>query len=372
MDLLILGASARAAAFSALRIGLDPACADLFADRDLARACPSTRIDPGSYPLGLDGWASAIPPTPWIYTGALENRPDLVDRIARRHPLLGNAGATLTAVRDPVAVAATLRAAGLVAPEVRIDPGDIPGDGTWLVKPRASAGGRGIRPWFGGEPPRQPSYYQEFVRGIALAAIFVAEKGDARLVGVTRQWLVGSGTAPSSVYRGSLGPWPVAGRVAADIEGIGRALASAFGLVGIFGVDLVEARGRAWPVEVNPRYTASVEVLEWALGRSVLADHLRACGLDVGPRSHPRSPGRFVAKAILRAPVASSWPPGWGPEELHPGQFPDLADVPHPGTRFEAGEPVVTAFASGDDPRDCRRSLAGVLRACRARLLRDR
>jgi len=35
-DLLILGASCRAAAFSALRAGFRPRCADYFADRDLA------------------------------------------------------------------------------------------------------------------------------------------------------------------------------------------------------------------------------------------------------------------------------------------------------------------------------------------------
>ena len=45
-DLLILGASTRAAAFSAIRCGFQPRCADYFADRDLAAVCPVDRIDP--------------------------------------------------------------------------------------------------------------------------------------------------------------------------------------------------------------------------------------------------------------------------------------------------------------------------------------
>ena len=45
-DLLIFGASCRAAAFSALRCGLRPHCADYFGDRDLAAVCSAERIDP--------------------------------------------------------------------------------------------------------------------------------------------------------------------------------------------------------------------------------------------------------------------------------------------------------------------------------------
>ena len=51
--LLILGASVRAAAFSALRAGLRPWCVDLFADLDLRANCPALVIDASRYPNGL-------------------------------------------------------------------------------------------------------------------------------------------------------------------------------------------------------------------------------------------------------------------------------------------------------------------------------
>ncbi len=35
--------------------------------------------------------------------------------------------------------------------------------------------------------------------------------------------------------------------------------------------------GTVWPVEVNPRYTASIEILERAAGQSLIAWHGRAC-----------------------------------------------------------------------------------------------
>ncbi len=366
MDLLILGASARSAAYSALRIGLRPACADLFADLDLASACPTGRVEPGDYPGGLADFADGQPPTPWLYTGAIENRPDLVDRIAIRHPLLGHPGETLRAVRDPIALASAVRRSGLVAPGVRLDPSGLPRDGSWLVKPLASGGGRGIRPWDGSAGSGgRAVYYQERVEGLTLAALFVGEGPGARCLGMTRQFV----GRPSGrfAYRGSLGPWPVEEGVRGRSEALGRVVGSAFGLVGLFGIDLVLRDGQVWPIEVNPRYTASVEVLEWASGTSLLREHLRAFGRVV-PGAGPGRAEGFVGKAILHADRACRSPMTPIGPIADAGRFPEIADVPWPGTDFRRGEPILTVFARGDSPEGCRRALAVRLRAWRRRI----
>lgn len=356
MNLLILGASARAAAGSALRAGLAPVAADLFADLDLARMCPATRIEPSAYPDGLAGFAATVPPMAWLPTGALENHPDLVDQISLRHRLLGTPGPALRAVRDPVRLAAALRARHLAAPEVRLDPAGVPADGTWLRKPIASAAGRGIAPWRGG-PLRPGSCLQQRVPGLPLSALFVGRGGQAELAGISRQFLGGASSNSPFAYRGSLAPWPVPDPAAEEIRRIGHALAEAFGLVGLFGVDLILRDGRPWTVEVNPRYTASVEVVEWARSRSLLRDHAEACGLDLEPSSsHPVAPARIVAKAILRADAPCRWPDAdTGP--IDPHRFPRIADIPHPGTTFAQGDPVVTVFAAGPNPTACQKRI---------------
>src|SRR5206468_6904268 len=88
-NLLILGASTRAAAFSALRAGLAPRCADYFADRDLAATCPVERVDSEEGAEGLERAARQLPGNAWIFTGPLENHPDLVERLSQTIPLLG-------------------------------------------------------------------------------------------------------------------------------------------------------------------------------------------------------------------------------------------------------------------------------------------
>jgi len=366
--ILIFGAGVRAAAWSALRSGWAPSCGDLFADRDLAEVCPARRIDPSRYPDDFLILAGEFPPLPWIYTGALENRPDLIAAISRRHRLLGNAPDSLRAVRDPLALVEVVRASGLDAPSVAIDPSEAPRDGSWLVKPLASGGGRGIRPWIGPDSPRLPSYYQERVEGTSLAALYLAGQGESTCIGVTRQFV---GRARNRfAYRGSLAPWPLRAETRDRIDRLGRAVASAFGLVGLFGIDLIEREGRVWPIEVNPRYTASAEILEWAQGRSLMAEHLRACGEPTFMPPWPGGAGLPVAaKAILFAGRECAWPEIDRDSLPELGRFPEIADIPDVGTRFRPGQPVVTVFASGGTIEGCRRALGDRLRGWRRRLV---
>src|SRR5688572_32637175 len=81
-SLLIVGASVRSAAYSTRRAGGHPSCIDLLADRDLAAICPAVRLSRRDYPDDFARLADEAPRSPWMYTGAIENHPGLVDRIA--------------------------------------------------------------------------------------------------------------------------------------------------------------------------------------------------------------------------------------------------------------------------------------------------
>jgi predicted ATP-grasp superfamily ATP-dependent carboligase len=295
-----------------------------------------------------------------MYAGALENHPGLVDRIELARPLWGNAGDRLRRVRDPLRLAEALRAAGLLALDVRASARGLPRDGRWLAKPLASSSGHGIRPLdASGRTPRKGFYYQERARGTPLSALFVASPSTCLLLGVTWQWL-GRPGAPFG-YRGSVGPWLLSKRERMRVQAMGQAVARAFLLVGLFGIDFVLSDGEPWATEVNPRYTASVEVLELALGRSLLAEHIRACTEGAGEIGARRSrPREVVGKAILYA----ERPLVFTRELEAPGvtdwfDVPRVADIPRAGTHFRPGEPVCTVFAS-----------APTIPACRARLRR--
>ena len=267
-------------------------------------------------------------------------------------------------MRNPFRVAEALGRRGFHQAEVRPDSAGLPRDGSWLAKPLASGGGRSIGRL---EPETaliaEPCYFQRWIAGLSYSAIFLASSGRAELMGVSRQ-LIGAPGSPFA-YRGSIGPCDLSGQSWSRLSLLGQVLASTFCLVGLFGVDFVLPDDEPWIVEINPRYTASVEVLELALGCSLFAEHVGAClGRAVsssGPTelANRRRLPLVVGKAILYA-VRSLAAPEIEVHEFQdrdPFAIPSHADIPCPGTPIAEGEPVMTVFATAEDVVSCEEKL---------------
>ncbi|HVC99408.1 MAG TPA: ATP-grasp domain-containing protein [Pirellulales bacterium] len=389
--LLILGASARAAAQSARRAGFAPVCGDLFADIDLRECAQATSV--ADFPSELEAVARAAPQGAWMYTGGLENYPALVERIAAARPLWGNSASVLRRVRDPFLTTETLRSAGLDVPECRLTASGLFPDGVrrsphdqdeagrppelWLRKGRRSSGGNQVQFWRASDEKasdERRSYYQKWIEGKSCGAVYIAAGGEARLVGVTEQLLAGSETGEGAAadgeaadgrfrYAGSVGPLPLSPGVRTTFERIGQTLAREFGLIGFFGVDTILTGERVWPVEVNPRYPASAEILDRALENSAVGWHVKACRERELPVVPEPAVDRWHGKRIhfaRRDTVAS-------PEFVENAMicnsgrpWPTIADIPAPETRFHAGQPVFTVLAEGPNRESVLQRLAAV------------
>jgi uncharacterized protein len=358
-ELVIVGASVRAAAHSALRAGFRAYAIDQFADRDLTSVCRAVKVR--RFPHDLWRALMETPHVPWIYTGGLENFPRLVDRMAALRPLWGNAGSVLRPVRDPWQLAEVVREAGLELPAMARELGRQQKNEHWLVKPLRSSGGHRIEvasdsPF----PPRPGSYYQLLVPGQSYGAVYLAANDGCALLGVSQQ-IRSAGTFG---YQGSIvlpGPWH---RRADSLTLLGQTLTDRFKLRGLFNVDFVESDVGIWPLEVNPRYSASVEVLERATGLHFLALHAAVfdetlkspkCDAPIPP------PTRAVGKAIVYS--QSSGHITAGIERLQAewndgSSWPGIADVPRVGDLILAGQPICTVLAESDSLADVQRQLA--------------
>ncbi|MEK6262400.1 MAG: ATP-grasp domain-containing protein, partial [Planctomycetota bacterium] len=167
-------------------------------------------------------------------------------------------------------------------------------------------------------------------------------------------------------YCGSLGPIDQPGSsVSLSAESrntvtlIAKTLARASGLHGLFGIDFVLDRDRLWMTELNPRYTASIEVLELARRQSSLAEPVESGSKNsfdslTEDGTLTKEPVEFVAKAILYARRSFT-----APDLSHfmqcesPWNVPFLADVPAPGTVIDASWPICTVFANSHSPQHC-------------------
>ena len=348
--LTIVGASVRAAAQSAVQAGFEVVAGDLFVDDDLAPLGQAMRID--DFPAGLARVIAGAQLGPWMYTGALENSPKLIAEMAGTRKLLGNDGEVLSRVRDPWLVAERLRIAGFRVPRVVPRNAAPSRDHSWLCKPLASASGKHIvslADASNAAATERPHYFQEFIEGTSCSAVYVGSGDGVALLGATRQLIGESFCATSGFqYCGSVGPLSLPAADRETLLGIGRCLVSEFHLLGVFGVDFVWNNDGIWPVEVNPRYTASCELFDWACGISTVAMHVEACETKALPLL-PVSNERLCGKAILYAPrrmvVGSEF--AVGGSQMRLVGWPQIADIPPAGTVIDAHWPIVTVFAEG-------------------------
>jgi predicted ATP-grasp superfamily ATP-dependent carboligase len=363
-DLLIVGASARAAAFSALRAGLQPWCVDRYADVDLQHRCPCIGLSERAFGLKVVRAIQHWPICPWMYVGGMENRPRLVQAITLARPLWGNNREVLALVRSPIRLGHVLTDAGLACAAVCARAEDARSEHRWLAKPVRSAGGAGIHFLSQRAQPRVNSrfYYQQFIPGDSYSAAFVGDGRTPRLLGVTRQ-LIGEDWLHAGAFRycGSLGPVSLPPATRRMVERFGEVLTNVSHLVGLFGLDFIVNDQVPFLVEVNPRYTASMELLEPGLAVPVLSLHRAAfTGSGVTPTIEIRSDD-CVGKAVYFAARALTFPHEgpWSEAgvEFARGALPAFADIPQPGQQIAAGQPVLTFFGRGDSIAHCRSAL---------------
>jgi predicted ATP-grasp superfamily ATP-dependent carboligase len=359
---LVVGFSARALGRSALAAGFDVVTLDGFGDRDLLERAPRPAAHRTVRPFtpGRAAAAGAAMAAGAVtYASNLENHPRALARLAAGRPILGNAPATLARVRHPARLATAWQAAGVPAP--RLADGAPDGGTRWMLKPRRGGGGRGVRPWTPGESVSRHEYLQELVDGVPGSLVFLADGRDVAPVALTRQ-LVGDprfggwgccyvGNTLASRACPAFDDQPA---VYASALRAAEAATAAFGLVGLNTVDFMARDGVAWPIEVNPRPGASVELAERALGVPLFAAHVEASlGLLPAPGHDPLGWTRVPGKAVLYATRAFTV--RGGDRALLSA---DVADISADGERIPAGGPVCTVFAQAASHDACVDALA--------------
>jgi predicted ATP-grasp superfamily ATP-dependent carboligase len=357
----------------AVRDGYDVVAVDRYGDLDLQGLGPSVSI---LRDLGGEGGmaelvaeAERTPSDAVVYGAGLENRPDLVDRLAAGRTLLGCDPGTLRRVRDPALLGASLRGAGLAYPETfsAVEaPAGADRARRWVAKPALGGGGRRVRTWRGGRL-RGGDIVQARIAGAPCSAAAVADGRSAVLLGVSEQ-LTGRRAfgAGGFTWCGNVAPPRLP---AAERDALGRAaagicahVAAAFGLRGLFGVDLVWDGERAWVVEVNPRPTASLETIAAAHGVRPFAAHVAACGGRLPAPASVAEPPAAAGKAIVYASEDVRVPDtrGWVDSGIR--------DVPHPDEAIPTGHPVCTLAATGPSPAAVLGALEDRAAALRAEL----
>jgi predicted ATP-grasp superfamily ATP-dependent carboligase len=346
LPFLIVAVTGRALAGSAARGGRPVVVLDLFDDRDTRAVATLSRAVRAPRRLRFDGRvllaaARALAPAGrcagLVYGAGFEGRLDLLRRLAGGRRLYGNDPSVVAAVRHPGRFFGLLDRLGIGHPQVRRRaPGSPSG---WLVKHAGGAGGAQVRFAAGGRPGAG-SYFQRFEAGRTLSALFLADGRRACIVGINEQWTAPARVGRPFLYGGAVGgvtlPAPAAAKLRADVD----ALVAATGLVGLNGIDFLLRDEECLVLEVNPRPTATLDLYDEDYPGGLFERHLRACWGELPRQPAPASAVRAHAVVYAAAPgrVGTGFAfPSW------------CRDLPHPGARFAAGDPICTVHAAARD-----------------------
>jgi len=313
--------------------------------------------------------------------------------------LLGNDAETIAAVREPRRFFALLDALGIAHPTVSFERPEQ-ADG-WLFKLADGCGGTHIRPAaavaaeatsaavpqavpqamphaapqaipqaaphataFAPQPrsaPAEHGYFQRLGNGQPLSALFIGAGGRAHLLGFAEQLVCAIGDL-RFVHAGSLGPIEMPPPAAARIQQALDALCARTGLVGLNSCDFLFDGSAFEVLEINARPSATMALYETASPdawpRGLLAGHLDACRHGRAPSDASlalaREPRWRAGQQVLFAPVSFTASAAFSDACF---DDPHCRDVPMPGTRIEAGQPVCTLLARAASLDAVRRAL---------------
>jgi uncharacterized protein len=349
--IIVVANSARALASSAKRAGFAPLSIDVFGDDDMRQASLAAVRLEGGLSEGLrreevlgavEALISAYDPIGLVYGAGFEREPETIAAIARKTRVFGNEAKALKRAKDPRALARLCAAIGVSHPTVAFALPDDPE--RWLVKAEGGAGGAHVAVATDPRPASPDRYFQRYVAGQAISALFVWDGKEADIIGFSLQWTAPTRAAPFR-YGGAAGPIEVGAVNAEVIARSVAAVASELGLVGLNSIDFLVSDDLVSLIEINPRPGATLDVFEPNEG-ALFAHHVAAC--EGRLKRVPMGSG-FKAAAVvyspcdIKSPIARNWP-DW------------IVDRPSPGTRIAAGDPLCTALASGatvDLARSC-------------------
>ena len=344
--ILLIGSNVRFLAENASRHGREVFTVDYYGDWDTKRLSQNRSIKrEGAGVLDLRALmnlAAGLENSGVVYGPGFENDLMALSRLSDLGRVIGCSLETVKKSRDPHSLARAATAWNFSYPKIAMELTESMRQERWLIKPFASLGGNRIR--FVDDnyrPGTERVYYQKFHSGMPSSAIVVSNGSEAALVALMTQ-IYGDASFGTEGFKfvGNVFPHPFAKEITNSATTIAEALTLEFDLKGLWGFDFIYA-GDVTLIEINPRPTSSLGLLDMATWNDLLGLHIESVAgkksnliLDPGPTGRYFAQGRVYAKSDAVFTGSQAWSER------------GARDIPHEGDFVNAGEPVITVTAS--------------------------
>ena len=395
--ILLVGVSTRAMLESAVNAGFSVISLDYFADEDAQRLSKVYSLAQ-DFGFELNSYnllkaAKLLPCTDFVYASGPEHQPDELYYWEERGLLRGNTPQTVKDIRNPWCLQQVLAELEISMPafyriEEWLSQGKIYAGRKFLLKPLHRGGGSGIVTL-----PEESNTMRELLRnisteqyiiqayieGLPASVTFLADGQEAVVLGTSRQLIsmetgdftyVGNIVPLSSLYSEKIP------RFDDLLIKMVNHLTDAFKLRGLNTVDFLVSTEGIHVLEVNPRWSGSVELLERQLGLALFPYHIDPCGVAQFLKEQRDSEENIRTKKGItnrnnEGMIRSNNEGFWGKQIVYASEEMKLRknlevsslieqgmrDISSPGTVIKRGQPLCTVFAWAETEEDCLVSL---------------
>jgi len=186
--------------------------------------------------------------------------------------------------------------------------------------------------------PGEPYIRQTLAEGIPCSVSCIADGKNARAISFNEQFLRGGNGEKSYGFSGAITPFchPLEDEIIKTAE----TAAALSGCVGSVGVDFIAGEKEFWAIEINPRFQATMDIIELSFGVNIFNLHIDAC-MGILPPPYENNAKKYTTRRVIFADRDIMVK-----DDLCEF-YPQIADIPRIGTVIEDGSAILSAYGTG-------------------------
>ncbi|WOF15879.1 ATP-grasp domain-containing protein [Methanoplanus sp. FWC-SCC4] len=188
---------------------------------------------------------------------------------------------------------------------------------------------------------------QKVVEGIPCSVSCISNGKCACAISFNEQLLRGGNGERAYGFSGAITPFkhPLKDQIVKTAEKI----VSMSGCIGSVGVDFIAGDKEFWAIEINPRFQATMDIVEMSTGINLFKAHINSFN-GILPEKMPE-PVQYAARRVLFAEKDIKVR-----DDLK-DLFEYISDIPHIGTEIEEGSAILSVYGNGQTREEALMSL---------------
>ena len=356
---MLASLSGRGVVCSSQRFGCNLGVMDVFGDKDCLNSAAFWRYIGSCSPdqTGINGKKFLNSLSGFKINGfkglivgsGFEGKYDVLRQANEILPLYANSLPVFKSLENPNSFFETLKLLEVPFPQVNLSANSFEELGSdWILKDLGSSGGRGIKKTVG-RKSRNSEYFQKQLSGTTVSLSFFADGKNFIPLGYSKPATIQQSNLPF-VFCGLDGPIELDNSIDQEALRISKLIVQKFKLKGFNGIDFLVFNRAVYFIDLNPRITASFEILQESYNFCFFEKHIHLTGRSPANTLIPKSFPVIQKKIFSGFRIIYAKSDFYMNEQYQKVFFKNkfLINIPNKKYFFKEHEPVCSVFLTNN------------------------